>query len=117
MKRKRIIQTRFTPEERAIARSLVKTDGIKTALNSKVLLRVRSKGKSSKVRITNKVKNRAQNAKNAIQEKTVANIERLRREEHKILTSQYYEFIYTLSTRQKKKFMKLEEYIKMNAIY
>lgn len=105
-------QTNYTKLERAYVRSIIEKYGIKTGLNAKILMRVKSRGKAAKVRITNKTKSRAQNAKDAIQENTVRNIERSRLRELRENTDAYYDYIYSLSSRQKKKAPTLEQYLK-----
>lgn len=105
-------QTNYNQVERAIARSLVKSDGIKVALNARILSRLAGKKHiCKKVKITGKLKTAAQNRKNSLQENTVANIERLRRDEIYMLKNQYFE----LSSRQKKKAGTLQQFIAAKA--
>lgn len=99
MNPKKINQTRFTSGERAIARSLVKTDGIKVALNARIILRVKARGTGSKVKITSKLKGINQGRKDRIQENTIAVLQRNREAEIRFLTDEWYD----MSSRNKKK--------------
>lgn len=106
------VQTRYNKVERALARSLVKSDGIKIALNARIISRLEGKKHiATKVKITGKLKTAAQNRKNSLQENTVANVERLRRDEIYMLKNEYFE----LTSRQKKKAGTLQQFIAAKA--
>lgn len=103
----------YNNEERAYARSIVKTDGIKAGLSAKILLRVGKKHVTRSVKITSKLKTVSQKKKDFAQENTVTVLNSLRRNEIKILKDQYFD----LTSRQKKKYRSLDNYIKQFATY
>ena len=106
-------QKSYNNLERAFARSIVKTDGIKAGLSAKILLRVGKKHVATKVRITGKLKTVAQKRKDLIQENTVSELKRSRYNEIQILKDRFFD----LSSRQKKKYGSLDNYIKEFATY
>lgn len=108
-------QKNYTGEERAIARSIIKSDGIKAGLSAKIILRVGKKHIATKVKITGKLKGAAQNRKNSLQENTVAMVEKQRREEKSELTTEFYQ----LTSRAKKKLncKTLQDYLNLKATY
>ena len=106
-------QKSYTAGERAVARSLVKSDGIRTALNARITLRVKSRGKSDKVRITSKLRSTNQSRKNRIQENCVADLEKLRAAERFTLQNEWF----IMNSAGKKKFQTLRNFIDCKATY
>lgn len=107
------LQSSYTSLERAYARSIVKNEGIRKALRTKIVLRVKARGTASKVKITSKLKSTNQERKNRIQENSIANLEKLRKNEIIFLTDEFFE----LSSRNKKKFKNLQDFISSKAVY
>lgn len=104
-------QRSYTAGERAIARSLVISDGIKVALRAKILLRVKARGTSDRVRITSKLRSTNQDRKNRIQENTISDLEKLRAAERFTLQNEWF----IMNSAGKKKFKTLRNFIDCKA--
>ena len=104
-------QRSYTAGERAVARSLVNSDGIRVALQARIMLRVKSRGKSDTVKITSKLRSVNQDRKNRIQENIVSDLEKLRAAERFTLQNEWF----IMNSAGKKKYKTLRNFIDCKA--